>query len=272
MSRRCARSAPARSTSSSPPTSPPAASTSRTSPTSSTTSAPRTRRPTSTASAAPAAPGQTGIAVTFVDWDDLHRWTMINKALDLGIPDPEETYSSSDHFYEQMDIPLGSKGRLAKSEQTRAGPRRRDARGPRRDRQVRRAPSRPAGRGSRDGGSRDGGRGGATAAPVTAAPATAVADVAASARTATAAAHRRPPARAPSGDAPASQPQPSAHPWRQARRRDRLTRAAGIRPRLSTERGPGARELFSGAGPLSRLRREACRGRSGGGIVEVSMT
>jgi superfamily II DNA/RNA helicase len=65
--------------------------------------------------------GQTGIAVTFVDWDDLHRWTMINKALDLGIPDPEETYSSSDHFFEQMDIPAGSKGRLARSEQTRAG-------------------------------------------------------------------------------------------------------------------------------------------------------
>ena len=29
-----------------------------------------------------------GIAVTFVDWDDLHRWGMINKALDLGIPEP----------------------------------------------------------------------------------------------------------------------------------------------------------------------------------------
>ena len=49
--------------------------------------------------------GNTGIAVTFVDWDDLPRWGMINKALDLGIPEPEETYSSSEHFYEQLDIP-----------------------------------------------------------------------------------------------------------------------------------------------------------------------
>ena len=32
--------------------------------------------------------GNTGIAVTFVDWDDLPRWGMINKTLDLGIPEP----------------------------------------------------------------------------------------------------------------------------------------------------------------------------------------
>jgi superfamily II DNA/RNA helicase len=54
-SRRCARSATARSTSSWRPTSPPAASTSTTSPTSSTGSARTTTRPTCTASAAPAA-------------------------------------------------------------------------------------------------------------------------------------------------------------------------------------------------------------------------
>ena len=65
--------------------------------------------------------GNTGIAVTFVDWDDLHRWGMINKTLDLGIPEPEETYSSSDHFYEQLDIPREAKGRLPKAAQTRAG-------------------------------------------------------------------------------------------------------------------------------------------------------
>ena len=65
--------------------------------------------------------GNTGIAVTFVDWDDLHRWGMINKTLDLGIPEPEETYSSSDHFYEQLDIPREAKGRLPKGAQTRAG-------------------------------------------------------------------------------------------------------------------------------------------------------
>lgn len=65
--------------------------------------------------------GNTGIAVTFVDWDDLHRWGMINKTLDLGIPEPEETYSSSEHFYEQLDIPREAKGRLPKGSQKLAG-------------------------------------------------------------------------------------------------------------------------------------------------------
>jgi superfamily II DNA/RNA helicase len=65
--------------------------------------------------------GNTGIAVTFVDWDDMPRWGLINKVLDLGIPEPEETYSSSDHFYEQLDIPREAKGRLPKSAQKLAG-------------------------------------------------------------------------------------------------------------------------------------------------------
>ncbi len=65
--------------------------------------------------------GNTGVAVTFVDWDDLHRWALINKALDLGIPDPQETYSSSDHLYADLDIPREAKGRLPKGRQTRAG-------------------------------------------------------------------------------------------------------------------------------------------------------
>ncbi|MDQ6715118.1 MAG: DEAD/DEAH box helicase, partial [Actinomycetota bacterium] len=65
--------------------------------------------------------GNTGIAVTFVDWDDIPRWGMINRQLDLGIPEPVETYSSSEHFYSQLDIPEGVTGRLKRSEQTRAG-------------------------------------------------------------------------------------------------------------------------------------------------------
>jgi superfamily II DNA/RNA helicase len=65
--------------------------------------------------------GNTGIAVTFVDWDDLHRWAMINKVLDLGIPEPQETYSSSPHLYDELDIPEGTKGRLPRAAQTRAG-------------------------------------------------------------------------------------------------------------------------------------------------------
>src|SRR4029078_10454717 len=46
--------------------------------------------------------GNTAIAVTFVDWDDMPRWGLINKTLDLGIPEPEETYSSSDHLYNEL--------------------------------------------------------------------------------------------------------------------------------------------------------------------------
>jgi len=65
--------------------------------------------------------GNTGIAVTFVDWDDIPRWGMINRQLDLGIPEPVETYSSSEHFFAQLDIPTGVTGRLRKSEQTREG-------------------------------------------------------------------------------------------------------------------------------------------------------
>jgi superfamily II DNA/RNA helicase len=65
--------------------------------------------------------GNTGIAVTFVDWDDLHRWGMINKTLDLGIPGPQETYSSSEHLFTDMDIPAGATGRLPRSSRTREG-------------------------------------------------------------------------------------------------------------------------------------------------------
>lgn len=67
--------------------------------------------------------GKTGIAVTFVDWDDLHKWALINKALEMGIPEPVETYSSSPHFLEDLNIPAGSKGRLKNTPIPRAGKR-----------------------------------------------------------------------------------------------------------------------------------------------------
>ncbi|UOE45604.1 DEAD/DEAH box helicase [Agromyces larvae] len=56
--------------------------------------------------------GKTGIAVTFVDWDDLHKWALINRALEFGQPEPTETYSSSPHLYTDLGIPEGTKGRL----------------------------------------------------------------------------------------------------------------------------------------------------------------
>ena len=52
--------------------------------------------------------GAKGIAITLVDWDDIPRWQLINKALDLKFPDPVETYSTSPHLYEDLDIPAGT--------------------------------------------------------------------------------------------------------------------------------------------------------------------
>jgi superfamily II DNA/RNA helicase len=59
--------------------------------------------------------GRTGIAVTFVDWEDMTRWQNINTALELGVPEPVETYSSSAHLFEDLGIPAGTKGRLRAS-------------------------------------------------------------------------------------------------------------------------------------------------------------
>ncbi|UQA97787.1 DEAD/DEAH box helicase [Streptomyces halobius] len=65
--------------------------------------------------------GAKGTAVTLVDWDDIPRWKLINKALDLAFDEPEETYSTSPHLYELLNIPEGTKGVLPRAERTRAG-------------------------------------------------------------------------------------------------------------------------------------------------------
>ena len=59
--------------------------------------------------------GAEGISVTFVDWDELARWKMIDTALELGLGEPEETYSSSEHLYAMLNIPAGSNGRVVKA-------------------------------------------------------------------------------------------------------------------------------------------------------------
>jgi superfamily II DNA/RNA helicase len=56
--------------------------------------------------------GKDGVAVTLVDWDELARWEMIDKALGLNCPDPAETYSSSPHLYAELDIPTDAKGTI----------------------------------------------------------------------------------------------------------------------------------------------------------------
>jgi superfamily II DNA/RNA helicase len=65
--------------------------------------------------------GASGVAVTFVDWDDLPRWSVVNAALDLPFADPPETYSNSEHLYVQLRIPAAATGVLPRGQRVRAG-------------------------------------------------------------------------------------------------------------------------------------------------------
>lgn len=113
--------------------------------------------------------GNEGTAITLVDWDDLPRWKVINDALELGVPEPVETYSSSEHLFYDLNIPRGTKGRLPREERVAEGMgdeffanareerESRDGRGSRRDSRGRGGRSRDGEKGSRRGrGSRDG--------------------------------------------------------------------------------------------------------------------
>jgi superfamily II DNA/RNA helicase len=65
--------------------------------------------------------GEDGVAVTFVDWDDVPRWVDINAALNLPFPELVETYSSSPWLYDALDIPKGTTGSLPRDRRVRAG-------------------------------------------------------------------------------------------------------------------------------------------------------
>jgi superfamily II DNA/RNA helicase len=65
--------------------------------------------------------GREGVAVTFVDWGDLPRWKLINDGLNLGRPEPAETYSTSEHLFSSLGIPAGATGTLPRSRRERAG-------------------------------------------------------------------------------------------------------------------------------------------------------
>jgi superfamily II DNA/RNA helicase len=65
--------------------------------------------------------GRTGVAVTFIDWRDMQRWKLINDALGLGLAEPPETYSTSEHFYSALGIAPGTGGNLPRSQRARAG-------------------------------------------------------------------------------------------------------------------------------------------------------
>jgi len=65
--------------------------------------------------------GKTGIAVSFIDWDDVPRWKLINESLGLDFADPAETYSTSKHLFDDLDIPEGVTGRLPSAQRVREG-------------------------------------------------------------------------------------------------------------------------------------------------------
>jgi len=85
--------------------------------------------------------GATGTAITFVDWADIQKWKLINKALDLPFDEPTETYSTSEHLFHDQGIPAGTKGRIKDAAPVERKPRE----------------DRDGGRGGERGGDRDGG-------------------------------------------------------------------------------------------------------------------
>ncbi|WP_238007675.1 DEAD/DEAH box helicase [Dactylosporangium sp. AC04546] len=65
--------------------------------------------------------GATGVAVTFVDWEDMPRWRIIDKSLGMDLPEPPETYHTSAHLLTDIDIPEGTTGSLPTADRKRAG-------------------------------------------------------------------------------------------------------------------------------------------------------
>ncbi len=65
--------------------------------------------------------GATGLAVTFVDWEDMPRWRIIDKTLGLDMPEPPETYHTSAHLFTDLGIDPAATGTLPKAGRTRAG-------------------------------------------------------------------------------------------------------------------------------------------------------
>ncbi len=103
--------------------------------------------------------GATGVAVTFVDWEDMPRWVLIDKSMGLNMPQPPETYHTSPALYADLEIPTEISGTLPSADRNRVGlsaeieedlgvPRRRNSRDGGRD-SSRSGPARGRGR-SRD--------------------------------------------------------------------------------------------------------------------------
>lgn len=75
--------------------------------------------------------GNTGTAITFVDWEDTLRWRLVVKdlGLDDSLKEPTETYHTSPHLYEDLDIPTDAGATLPEDQRVRSGLRQQRGRG-----------------------------------------------------------------------------------------------------------------------------------------------
>ena len=73
--------------------------------------------------------GATGVAITLIDWADITRWKVINKALELPFEEILEAYSTTPQLLIDLGIPEDTAGRIAD-----AAPARADSDEPRRER------------------------------------------------------------------------------------------------------------------------------------------
>jgi superfamily II DNA/RNA helicase len=75
--------------------------------------------------------GAAGVAVTFVDWRDVTKWKVINRALDLSFAEPIEAYSTTAELLADLGIPENIKGRTAPPKPKEPKPERSDTDGQR---------------------------------------------------------------------------------------------------------------------------------------------
>jgi len=68
----------------------------------------------------------TDVAARGIDIDGITH-VINDTALTLGLGEPEETYSSSEHLYEMLNIPAGSSGRMVKAKPVSEAPRKEPA-------------------------------------------------------------------------------------------------------------------------------------------------
>lgn len=109
--------------------------------------------------------GRCGVGISLVDWDDVPRWMLIDKELNLGIGEPVETYHTSDHLYKDLCIRRDVEGCVGPARDLIGGRRRRRGRGKGRGQGRGRGRGqgrggRGQGRGGRQGQGRGQGRGG----------------------------------------------------------------------------------------------------------------